>query len=794
MKRYPILYSPFETAFNTNGVGVLNDARSCTVTQEVNGVYELMMAYPITGKYVKNIVKRCIILAEASPEIGMQPFRIDRISKAINGYFTIFAKHLSYDLNGIPVSIFTATSPADAFSQVKKNSLTENPFRFESTVTNDAEMLLDMPKSARAAIMGNKNSILATYGGELRFDKYMVYHVEKLGQDRGFSVKYGFNMTDLYQEESVESFFTGIYPFYKDDDTFMDLSDNPAEKIIHADGHFDYEHILPVNLMTEFEEPPVNVDALREMAMLYMKEKAIGVPRVSIDFRFETLRNSAEYADVAMMEDVELGDIVTVYFEQIGVRTQARVIATIYDAMKHKYERVKVDNAKKTIADTIYWLQENANRSNQQIGAQKKSISKQKSQINAQWNAIVDLNDDIENQQEQINGIDQTVTDQQKEIDDLSEKIGNTDPGLSDKVDSLQKETDNLKNQVAGQQETIENIQEQVDSQGQDISKNKTDIENLQNSFSGLNNNVSEQAGKIEQIENDLGNKASQGSVNTLQEQVNSQGQTINQQGTAIDQLQTDLGGKAPQSTVDNLQKEVGSQGNTIKNLQNKTDNQSTDIENLQNTVTEQENKITQNGTDIGNLKEDVKGQGDTIGQQGETISQQGQIINEQASDIDWLNYLIEETQTELQKLKDIVESGGDTPSGDTQDDSTSTTTGDVGEDQRTTTRIDMAYLASNGSAGTGDIAVSSGEDSSFNNGAQFPITVSSLNEHIIKITIGTTFGAELSANVGRIDKDGFNRWIWSADMYGYHDVIITSETAGAAATGIEVLTKPEGQ
>lgn len=561
MKRNPILYSPFETAFNTNGVGVLNDARSCTVTQEVNGVYELMMAYPITGKYVKNIVKRCIILAEASPEIGMQPFRIDRISKAINGYFTIFAKHLSYDLNGIPVSIFTATSPADAFSQVKKNSLTENPFRFESTVTNDAEMLLDMPKSARAAIMGNKNSILATYGGELRFDKYMVYHVEKLGQDRGFSVKYGFNMTDLYQEESEESFFTGIYPFYKDDDTFMDLSDNPAEKIIHADGHFDYEHILPVNLMTEFEEPPVNVDALREMAMLYMKEKAIGVPRVSIDFRFETLRNSAEYADVAMMEDVELGDIVTVYFEQIGVRTQARVIATIYDAMKHKYERVKVDNAKKTIADTIYWLQENATRSNQQIGAQKKKISK----------------------------------------------------------------------------------------------------------------------------------KADQSSVNDLQDQVNGQGQAI----------------------------------------------------------------------------------------------------TDQTADIDWLNYLIEETQTGLQQLKDIVASGSDTPSGDTQDDSTSTTTGSVGEDQRTTTRIDMAYLASNGSAGTGDIAVSSGEDSSFNNGAQFPITVSSLNEHIIKITIGTTFEAELSANVGRIDKDGLNRWIWSADMYGYHDVIITSATAGAAATGIEILTKP---
>jgi hypothetical protein len=220
-----------------------------------------------------------------------------------------------------------------------------------------------------------------------------------------------------------------------------------------------------------------------------------------------------------------------------------------------------------------------------------------------------------------------------------------------------------------------------------------------------------------------------------LQEQVNGQGQTISQQWTAIGNLQTDLNDKASQSSVNSLQQQVNSQGTTI--------------------------------------------------------SQQGQIITEQTSDIDWLNYLIEETQTELQKLKDIVESGSDTPSGDTQDDSTSTTTGDVGEDQRTTTRIDMTYLATNGSAGAGDVTVGAGEDSSFNNGAQFPLTITSANEDIIKITIGTTFGAELSASVGLLNKSGSNRWIWSSDSDGIRAVIITSETAGAAATGIEILTKP---
>ena len=100
---------------------------------------------------------------------------------------------------------------------------------------------------------------------------------------------------------------------------------------------------------------------------------------------------------------------------------------------------------------------------------------------------------------------------------------------------------------------------------------------------------------------NVLGNEVSEqgDQLGTLEGTVTQQGQTITQQGTAIGQLQTDLNDKASQGSVDNLQEQVNSQGH---------------------------------------------------------------IITEQTSEIDWLNYLIEETQTELQKLKDFVESGSDTP------------------------------------------------------------------------------------------------------------------------------------
>ena len=44
-----ILYEYTETAFTNNGLGCLNDATSCVVSETLNGEYELEMEYPVNG-------------------------------------------------------------------------------------------------------------------------------------------------------------------------------------------------------------------------------------------------------------------------------------------------------------------------------------------------------------------------------------------------------------------------------------------------------------------------------------------------------------------------------------------------------------------------------------------------------------------------------------------------------------------------------------------------------------------------------------------------------------------------
>lgn len=63
---YPRYYDG-TTGLSGNGIGVLPDALTCTVTEERNGAYELEMTYPITGQHYSAIALRGLIYAKPNP-------------------------------------------------------------------------------------------------------------------------------------------------------------------------------------------------------------------------------------------------------------------------------------------------------------------------------------------------------------------------------------------------------------------------------------------------------------------------------------------------------------------------------------------------------------------------------------------------------------------------------------------------------------------------------------------------------------------------------------------------------
>lgn len=211
------LFPSNATDFTTNGLGYLPDATECTVTEERNGAFELEMKYPVSGKRYSDILLRSIIVAKPNPYDDPQPFRIYEISRPMKGLVTVKAAHISYDMNGIPVdpcSVVNGSITA-ALEALKASTIVPCPFiLWTDKTTSNATFEVSSPTGLRACLGGSEGSILDVFKGEYKFDKYMVRLYSERGTNRGVSIRYGKNLTDLTQDENCENVYTGVHGFW----------------------------------------------------------------------------------------------------------------------------------------------------------------------------------------------------------------------------------------------------------------------------------------------------------------------------------------------------------------------------------------------------------------------------------------------------------------------------------------------------------------------------------------------------------------------------------------------------
>lgn len=347
MSMAPILFSDAATNYSTQGVGSLADALSCYVTEELNGQYELEMTYPVTGRRFKDIKNRCLIYCKPDPYRAGQPFRIYRITKPLNGIVTIYAQHISYDLAGIPVRGFSASSLSGALAGFASNSIITNPFTFWTDISSDADFSVSVPSKCRSLLGGSEGSILDTYGGEYEWDIMTVRLRSHRGQNNGVRIAYGKNLTDISQDENISNLVTGIVGYWISSDGTV--VEGP---VVNAQGTYNFSRVTPVDFSSDFEEQPTP-EQLEEISRQYITKNGIGIPEVSINVSWVQLEQYSGYEGLSLLERVSLGDTVTVEFPALGVDATARVVKTKYDALRNRYDSADIGSIQANIADTI---------------------------------------------------------------------------------------------------------------------------------------------------------------------------------------------------------------------------------------------------------------------------------------------------------------------------------------------------------------------------------------------------------------------------------------------------------
>lgn len=358
----PILFNKNEQSFDTYGLGELNVTKG-TATRERNGNYTLYAEIPVNDPMVAILEKEMKLKADAGLRTKNQTFEISRIVKDSSNIVKIYGQHISHKLEYMALRNATAFA-GSAYSAlgIWKGALIGD-LRFDvwSDIQTVGKGVFDISKmeNARQALGGVEGSILDIYGGEYEFDNMTVRLHKQLGRTAPTVLEYGRNILSAESDETIESAYTSVLPFatYTPDKPEGDTSDNQSDAVTvtlpedYVDSKYKdlYAHrrIKIVDFSSEFKNDGKNKDIptpdkLRKMATDYMDRNAIGKPKINTKIEYADLARTLDYADRGWIEEVELCDIVPVYYPQIGLTDETLKVTTItYDFVNERNESVE---------------------------------------------------------------------------------------------------------------------------------------------------------------------------------------------------------------------------------------------------------------------------------------------------------------------------------------------------------------------------------------------------------------------------------------------------------------------
>lgn len=359
----PILYAPNTTDYRTNGIGFLSDCISCYADENMDtGEYELELTYKKGGKFFDRLKYGATIKAVPRDDEPAQLFDIYDIVDNMNGTVEVYARHVRFRLNGMPCKPFTASSLSAALAALNTNSFGGNTgFAFETNKASTTAYSLTAPLSVGEVLRGVPGSILDVYGGKFAYNNFTVSLLSQRGQDRGVTIRYGKNLTDLTVETEGVA-VTGILPYWYSENDGLVYADSVVTVTDEAYLPFKYHEV--VDYSDDFDSKPTKA----QLEALARIDLATGYPKVSYDIKFEPLYKNQEFELLREFEKIGMGDIVRVVHPDMGINIKARAYRIRYDVLAEKYDTISIGDYKESFASTIARIDTNGSGSSGSSG------------------------------------------------------------------------------------------------------------------------------------------------------------------------------------------------------------------------------------------------------------------------------------------------------------------------------------------------------------------------------------------------------------------------------------------
>lgn len=341
---FPILYSAITEGVvpSDYGIGVLKPL-SCSITEARNGEYELEMEYSAYELHAEDIVPGSYIKAKPNYTDAPQLFQVYKVGKTIDGKFTVNAQHASYLLSGKVITSGTAGSARAACLLLEGAS---GGFTIATDKNLSAQFRVSEPSSVRSWFGGKEGSILDVYGpGEWYYDNFDCQFLTNRGEDRGVSIRYGKNLTQLSQTLDMSNLASGVIPYYKDNDG------NVTTGAEVPTGLAGIQRTIAVNFSSDVDPEsgtPITTQ-LSTLANAYIADNNLTNIKNNITLDFVQL--------AGLSERIDLCDTVHIFFEPLNLTVTAKCVETVWDVLEERYTSTTFGDPRTNIADTIVKVQ-----------------------------------------------------------------------------------------------------------------------------------------------------------------------------------------------------------------------------------------------------------------------------------------------------------------------------------------------------------------------------------------------------------------------------------------------------
>ena len=353
------LFNKDETNFDSNGLGVLDPAiKENVVEEKMNGIYNFDFAYLSSGKHASQLEGDMIIKAP-TPD-GDQLFRIYKVTKNI-GYLEVNCYHIFYDLAGnfIEDTNIVSQSGQAAITHFGTGLQYATRFKFVSNIVRANSARMVRLNAVQALLDSSQdNSFLSRWGGEIKRDNFTVYMNDVRGNDKGFKIRHGKNLTGYEANIDHSSVVTRIMPYGYNGlmlpEKYVDspLRDKYAFTRIKKIEYTNIKAIDPDATSNDEDAVPLKeaYELLRQAAALEYSVNKVDIPTSNFKVTFKNLADTKEYADFKALEKVEPWDYVTVIADNLDIKS--RMISYKYDAITQAYKEVELGNYVPSFSDT----------------------------------------------------------------------------------------------------------------------------------------------------------------------------------------------------------------------------------------------------------------------------------------------------------------------------------------------------------------------------------------------------------------------------------------------------------